>query len=102
MTAMAIPVYATPMLAMAQLGMMFQHANSIGAAFVLLVLGAGMNIGLVAWIYKEYGFRRATTWMVLLLAVVLGLAYGVDQPLFPKDIEPADHTHALMSTAVHS
>ncbi len=95
MTAMAIPVYATPMLAMAQLGMMFQHANSIGAAFVLLVLGAGMNIGLVAWIYKEYGFRRATTWMVLLLAVVLGLAYGVDQPLFPKDIEPADHTHAF-------
>jgi hypothetical protein len=45
MTGMAIPVYATPMLAMSQLGMMFQHANSIGAAFVLLVLGAGMNLG---------------------------------------------------------
>lgn len=44
MTGMAIPVYATPMLAMSQLGMMFQHANSIGAAFVLLVLGAGMNL----------------------------------------------------------
>lgn len=95
MAGMAIPVYATPMLAMAQLGMMFQHANSIGAAFVLLVLGAGMNVGVLAWIYREYGIRRATAWMILLLAVVLGLAYGVDQPLFPKDIEPADHTHAF-------
>lgn len=95
MTGMAIPVYATPMLAMSQLGMMFQHANSIGAAFVLLVLGAGMNLGIVAWLYREYGFRRGTTWMVLLLSIVLALAYGVDQPLFPKDIEPANHTHAF-------
>ncbi|RLT19974.1 MAG: hypothetical protein DWI29_04580 [Planctomycetota bacterium] len=95
MTGMAIPVYATPMLAMSQLGMMFQHANSVGAAFVLLVLGAGMNIGIVAWLYREYGFKRGTTWMVLLLSVVLALAYGVDQPLFPKDIEPANHTHAF-------
>jgi len=95
MTGMAIPVYATPMLAMSQLGMMFQHANSIGAAFVLLVLGAGMNPGIVAWLYREYGFKRGTIWMVLLLSIVLGLAYGVDRPLFPKDIEPANHTHAF-------
>lgn len=95
MTGMAIPVYATPMLAMSQLGMMFQHANSIGAAFVLLVLGAGMNLGIVAWLYREYGFKRGTIWMVLLLSVVLGLAYGLDKPLFPKDIEPANHTHAF-------
>ena len=95
MTAMAIPAYATPMLAMSQLGMMFQHANSIGAAFVLLVLGAGMNIGLLAWLYREYGFKRGTTWMVLLVTIMLALAYGVDKPLFPKDIEPANHTHAF-------
>jgi uncharacterized membrane protein YraQ (UPF0718 family) len=95
MAGMAIPVYATPMLAMSQLGMMFQHANSIGAAFVLLVLGAGLNLGIVAWLYREYGFKRGTTWIVLLLVIVLGLAYGVDQPLFPKDIEPANHTHAF-------
>lgn len=95
MTGMAIPVYATPMLAMSQLGMMFQHANSIGAAFVLLVLGAGMNLGIVVWLYREYGFKRGTTWMILLLSIVLALAYGIDQPLFPKDIEPANHTHAF-------
>ena len=43
----SVPVYATPMLAMSQLGMMFQHANSPGAAFILLVLGAGMNLGTI-------------------------------------------------------
>lgn len=95
MTGMAIPVYATPMLAMSQLGMMFQHANSVGAAFVLLVLGAGMNMGIVFWLYREYGLKRGTAWMVLLLGIVLGLAYAVDKPLFPRDIEPANHTHAF-------
>jgi len=95
MTGMAIPVYATPMLAMSQLGMMFQHANSIGAAFVLLILGAGINLGIVAWLYRAYGFRRGTVWMVLLLVIVVSLAYGLDKPLFPKDVEPANHTHAF-------
>ena len=95
MAAIAIPVYATPMLAMSQLGMMFQHANSVGAAFVLLVLGAGMNMGIVIWLYREYGMRRGTTWMVLLLGIVLALACSVDKPLFPRDIEPANHTHAF-------
>jgi len=95
MAAIAIPVYATPMLAMSQLGMMFQHANSVGAAFVLLVLGAGMNMGIVIWLYREYGMRKGTTWMVLLLGIVLALAYSVDKPLFPRDIEPANHTHAF-------
>ncbi|MFM7834452.1 MAG: hypothetical protein ACKPJD_21845, partial [Planctomycetaceae bacterium] len=47
MMLLSIPVYATPMLAMSQLGMMFQHANSIGAAFILLILGAGTNPGLI-------------------------------------------------------
>ena len=95
MAGMAIPVYATPMLAMSQLGMMFQHANSVGAAFVLLVLGAGMNMGIVFWLYQEYGLKRGTTWMILLLGIVLALAYSVDKPLFPRDIEPANHTHAF-------
>lgn len=95
MAALGIPVYATPMLAMSQMGMMFQHANSIGAAFVLLALGAGMNMGLIAWMLKEYGFKRSATWMTILLLVVVGLGYGVDKPLFPDDVEPANHTHAF-------
>lgn len=95
MAALGIPVYATPMLAMSQMGMMFQHANSIGAAFVLLVLGAGMNFGLAVWMLKEYGMKPSLTWMGILLAVVIGLGYAVDKPLFPNDVEPAGHTHAF-------
>ena len=95
MAALGIPVYATPMLAMSQMGMMFQHANSIGAAFVLLVLGAGMNIGLIIWMLQEYGIKRSAVWMSILLLVVIGLGYAVDKPLFPKDIDPANHTHAF-------
>lgn len=95
MAALGIPVYATPMLAMSQMGMMFQHANSIGAAFVLLVLGAGMNIGLLVWMIREYGFKRSAAWMSILMVVVVGLGYAVDKPLFPQDVEPANHTHAF-------
>lgn len=95
MAGLGIPVYATPMLAMSQMGMMFQHANSIGAAFVLLALGAGMNIGLIAWMLQEYKFKRSFTWMSILLVVVVGLGYAVDKPLFPKDVSPANHTHAF-------
>lgn len=95
MAGLGIPVYATPMLAMSQMGMMFQHANSIGAAFVLLALGAGMNIGLIAWMLQEYKFRRSLTWMSILLVVVVGLGYTVDKPLFPQDVSPANHTHAF-------
>lgn len=95
MTGVAIPVYATPMLAMSQLGSMFQHANSVGAAFILLVLGAGVNLGLVAWIIRNYHWKKTLVWFSLLLLIIVGLAYGVERPLFPTHIEPADHTHAF-------
>lgn len=95
MLGMAIPVYATPMLAMSQLGMMFSHVNSIGSAFILLVLGAGMNLGLLAWMIRQYGLKRSSVWFGLLIAVVVGLAYAVDKPLTPKGVEPAGHTHAF-------
>ncbi|MEX0820439.1 MAG: permease [Pirellulaceae bacterium] len=95
MTAVAIPAYATPMTAMVQLASMFQHGNSVGAAFALLALGAGANIGLVAWMVGQYGVRRSVVWFALLFTVVVGLAYGVDKPLYPHGVEPAGHTHAF-------
>lgn len=95
MTAVAVPAYATPMQAMSQLGMMFQHGNSVGAAFVLLALGAGMNLGTVAWTMRSFGWRSSLGWFLLLLVVVLGLSYGVDRPLAPAEGELADHTHAF-------
>jgi uncharacterized membrane protein YraQ (UPF0718 family) len=95
MTAVAIPAYATPMTAMVQLASMFQHGNSVGAAFALLALGAGANLGLVAWMVQQYGVRRSLAWFALLVAVVVGLSYGVDRPLYPHGVEPAGHTHAF-------
>ncbi|MCA9204644.1 MAG: hypothetical protein KDA59_16435 [Planctomycetales bacterium] len=41
MSAMAVPAYAAPMTAMVQLASMFQHVNSVGAAFALLALALG-------------------------------------------------------------
>lgn len=95
MTLVALPAYATPMTAMVQLASMFQHGNSVGAAFSLLVLGAGANLGLALWMARQYGVRRTLAWFGILLAVVVGLAYGVDGPLYPRGVEPAGHTHAF-------
>ncbi|MDP1797089.1 MAG: permease [Planctomycetaceae bacterium] len=95
MTAVAIPAYATPMTAMSQLGSMFQHGNSVGAAFILLTFGAGMNLGLLVWMVRNYGWKKATVWFGLMVSIVLILSYGIEQPLYPKDIEPADHSHAF-------
>lgn len=95
MTAVAVPVYATPMLAMSQLGTMFSHGNSVGAAFALLILGAGVNFGIILWMYVVFGWKRASVWMAILLTVVLGLGYALEKPLFPSDADIADHTHAF-------
>jgi uncharacterized protein len=95
MALVAIPAYATPMTAMVQLASMFEHGNSVGAAFALLALGAGANLGLIAWMTHSYGIRRTAVWFGILWAVVVGLAYGVDKPLYPRGVDPAGHTHAF-------
>lgn len=95
MAGVAIPAYASPMTAMVQLASMFQHGNSIGAAFALLALGAGANIGLVVWTMRTYSLVRGATWFAILVAVVVLLSYGVDRPLYPQGVEPAGHTHAF-------
>lgn len=95
MTAVAIPAYATPMVAMSQLGSMFQHGNSIGAAFILLTFGAGMNLGLLSWMVIYYGWKKAVLWFAIMLSIVIAFSYGIERPLYPQDIEPADHTHAF-------
>jgi hypothetical protein len=95
MAAVAIPAYASPMTAMAQLGSMFQHANSVGAAFVLLTLGAGVNLGLIAWVLGTYGFKRGIAWLGLLVTIVLVIAYAIENPLYPREITPPGHTHAF-------
>ncbi|MEM8912810.1 MAG: permease [Planctomycetota bacterium] len=95
MLVVALPVYATPMLAMSQLGMMFQHANSPGAAFTLLILGAGLNFATVFWFGQHYSWRTAAIWLTGLLLIVVGISYGINKPLIPPGVQPAGHTHAF-------
>ncbi|MGB7329089.1 MAG: permease [Rubripirellula sp.] len=91
----AVPVYATPMRAMSQMGMMFQHANSPGASFTLLILGAGMNFATPLWFGRHYGWKAAASWFASLLLIVLALSYAINKPLVPAGVEPAGHTHAF-------
>ena len=95
MTLVSVPVYATPMLAMTQLGMMFQHANSPGAAFVLLVLGTGVNFATLIWMGRSFGFRSVIAWFGTLVVIVVSIAYAINKPLVPPGVEPAGHTHAF-------
>lgn len=92
---MATPIYSSPLLAMSQIGGMFQHGNSIGAAFSLLILGAGTNIGLLLWFGMTYGAKRVAMFYLLLMVSTVGLAYAIDEPLYPKGVDPAGHSHAF-------
>jgi uncharacterized protein len=95
MAIVATPIYATPMLTISQLGMMFTHGNSPGAAFALLLLGTGVNFATLFWIARNYGWRATVIWFAVLFVVVVGIAYAVDKPLIPPGVEPAGHTHAF-------
>jgi hypothetical protein len=53
MAAVGTPAFLTPTDAMTQIGSMFDHGNSVGAALVLLAVGAGLNLGLVAWAWRS-------------------------------------------------
>ena len=89
------PIYSTPLLAMSQIGGMFQHGNSIGAAFSLLILGAGVNVGVLIWFARAFGWVKIIGFAGLLMGVTLVLAYSLDKPLYPKGVETAGHTHAF-------
>ena len=96
MTAVAIPAYATPMTAMVQLASMFQHGNSVGAAFALLALGAGANLGLIAWMMRrctERGGRPSGSGSWSRWSSAWPMAWT--SRCYPHGVEPAGHTHAF-------
>jgi uncharacterized protein len=94
MTAIALPAYNAPLQGMMKLGLMFEHGNSVGAAFSLFELGIGVNLGLVVWLAGVFGTRRVLLWLALLTLVVIGFAYAAEPTLYFAK-EEVDHTHAL-------
>jgi hypothetical protein len=95
MLGVSIPMFLSPVAAMVQVAGMFEHGNSVGAAFTLLIVGAGINLGTIAWIWQSYGVRRGLNFLLALLGVVMLLAYAVDRPLYPTGVQAVGHTHAF-------
>lgn len=91
----AMPAYETPLTAIVKLGDMFQHGNSVGAALTLLILGAGMNLGLIVWSGAQFGWRSTISFMGALFVVAVISGYLIDKPLTPTGIDAAGHTHAF-------
>jgi uncharacterized membrane protein YraQ (UPF0718 family) len=94
MAGVALPAYAPPMKVMMVLGLMFEHGNSVGAAYVLLVLGAGVDLGLLAWVVWTYGWRRMLIWLGLVVALAVALGSVVERPLYFA-LKEEYHTHAF-------
>ncbi len=95
MAVIAMPAYITPMDAMVQLSNMFQHGNSIAAAFTLLILGTGLNIGLLAWSIQYFRWRKTLVWVAMTMVMVVALGFAINRPLYPTGIVPEGHTHAF-------
>lgn len=95
MLIIALPAYATPLNVMMQVGGMFVHGNSVGAAYVLLSIGTGVNLGLIVWAWKTYGMKRALVFLAAFIAVVIAIAYAVNDTLYTAGDVEHPHTHAF-------
>jgi uncharacterized protein len=95
MAVVGTPAFLTPTDAMMQIGSMFDHGNSVGASFVLLAVGAGLNLGLIAWAWQSWGGRRTAWWLAVFFGMVLLVAAAIERPLSLRDSPPEDHTHAF-------
>ena len=60
--------------------------EEIVAGRVTPFLGAGINLGLIAWVFGNYGPTRGFTWLAILLTVVISIAYAIENPLFPDGL----------------
>ena len=87
--------YATPLTVMMQIGSMFVHGNSVGAAYTLLAMGAGINLGLIAWAWRTYGAKETAGFLIVLAIVVTGIAYTIEGPLYSGSDVGTPHTHAF-------
>jgi len=94
MLLLGIPAYSGVLPGMMRVGLIFDHGNSVGAAYILFEMGVGMNLGLLAWMAIAFGVRRVFVWFAWIVVMVLLFAYGVEYPLYFAH-EEASHTHAF-------
>lgn len=94
MALISLPAYSGVLPGMMRIGLIFEHGNSTGAAFLLFELGVGFNLGLIVWAMSELGWRRGMLWLLMICVLVLAVGYGMERPLYFAK-EEAVHTHAF-------
>lgn len=91
----AIPVYVTPTEVMMHFGHIVQDGYSLGAAFALILLGAGANVGVANWLRRDYGLKPLMLFVSLLIGSTLVIGITADRTLIHGNATATDHTHAF-------
>ena len=95
MGVVAIPCYVTPTDVMMHFGHIVQDGYSLGAAFALIILGAGANVGVANWLRRVYGGRAVALFVALLIGSTLVIGLTADRTIADGQATVADHTHAF-------
>ncbi|MBC8355446.1 MAG: permease [Planctomycetes bacterium] len=91
----AIPVYVTPTEVMMHFGHIVRDGFSLGAAFALIVLGAGANVGVANWLRRDYGPKSLVLFVSLLIGSTLVIGLTADRTIVNGTAKATDHTHAF-------
>ncbi|QDU44726.1 putative permease [Symmachiella dynata] len=91
----AIPVYVTPTEVMMHFGHIVRDGYSLGAAFALIILGAGANVGVANWLRRDYGVKSLLLFVSLLIGATLAIGLTADRTIISGNATVADHTHAF-------
>ncbi len=91
----AIPVYVTPTEVMMHFGLIVRDGYSLGAAFALIVLGAGANVGVANWLRRDYGLKSLALFVGLLIGSTLVIGFTADRTIIHGAAKATDHTHAF-------
>lgn len=91
----AIPVYVTPTEVMMHFGHIVKDGFSLGAAFALIVLGAGANVGVANWLRRDYGAKSLILFVSLLIGSTLIIGLTADRTIINGTAKVTDHTHAF-------
>ncbi|MEC7501734.1 MAG: permease [Planctomycetota bacterium] len=95
MGVVAIPVYVTPTEVMMHFGLIVRDGFSLGAAFALIVLGAGANVGVANWLRRDYGLKSLALFVGLLIGATLLIGFTADRTVMHGTAKVTDHTHAF-------
>jgi uncharacterized membrane protein YraQ (UPF0718 family) len=102
MALVAIPAYVTPFDVMMHFQLIVRDGYSMGAAFALILLGAGSNVGVANWLRRDYGTKPMLWFVAVLFISTLVIGYSADRTIVQANASIADHTHAFDGfTRVH-